>query len=321
MTIRLDGPACVAVNQDSMYVVNLMGYQSNDQSKPLLALIKTEYPTTETGNNTWSVVSTTPQSFFVPDTQGILYITCDVDNNGVVTLRYENGAGYLYDPLATKRPKAQTCSSASNGLGEWRRADLILPDEISGWSRLIIRSEDSTSTINSNSNSTQDEREAVIYYSSSRSHLTPNFYYSTFNKLAYLSNITIYDLVEFALSKDIATIDALEYGEGQIYSVLGIGTPRFLPGTDRITYNKTLSYFPFNPFNSTQTLTYPPAQAITIPWNVECDAPGDSNPKSAAVVAKEKFYYVCELLIYMRSVQCNLGPTSLFQLIYQRMKG
>lgn len=182
-----------------MYVVNLMGYQSNDQSKPLLALIKTEYPTTATGNNTWSVVSTTPQSFFVPDSQGILYITCDVDNNGVVTLRYENGAGYLYDPLATKRPKAQTCSSASNGLGEWRRADLILPDEISGWSRLIIRSEDSTSTINSNSNSTQDEREAVIYYSSSRSHLTPNFYYSSFNKLAYLSNITIYDLVEFAL--------------------------------------------------------------------------------------------------------------------------
>lgn len=139
MAIRLDGPACVAVNQDSMYVVNLMGYQSNDQSKPLLALIKTEYPTTATGNNTWSVVSTTPQSFFVPDTKGILYITCDVDNNGVVTLRYENGAGYIYDPLAPKSSKTQTCSSASNGLGEWRRADLVLPDDITGWRRHPIR--------------------------------------------------------------------------------------------------------------------------------------------------------------------------------------
>lgn len=75
-------------------------------------------------------------------------MTCDVDRNGVVTLRFANGAEFRYIPWAQKASRAQTCSSTSNGLGEWRRTDIIDPDGKQDWRRLIIPSEDPSATNN-----------------------------------------------------------------------------------------------------------------------------------------------------------------------------
>ncbi|KAG0032453.1 hypothetical protein BGZ82_006517 [Podila clonocystis] len=127
MSIDVVNTACIAVNQDSMYAI-VEGYHSFGQEK-LLALVKAENPNT-VRNNSWTVVSTNPASyighnfdFYRDGTFADLELvdkTCDVDRNGVVTLRFSSGTGFRYIPWAPKVPQAQTCTSASNGLGEWK---------------------------------------------------------------------------------------------------------------------------------------------------------------------------------------------------------
>ncbi|KAG0025640.1 hypothetical protein BGZ81_006993 [Podila clonocystis] len=208
MVIRLQASlACFAVTQDSMYAVT-EGLQSNGDRESLLTLIKAQYPTMAAKYNIWTVVSTTPIKYFpaVPNSGWTYDLTCDVDRNGVVTLRSVNGAGYRYDPLAPKISMAQTCSADNSGHGEWKRTDLVDSEsKILGLGlgdprtldRFFIQEEDSTSTTINNSNGNQDEREAVVYYSRFKDSVTPLFFYTVFNKMAYRSDIT--DFNEFAL--------------------------------------------------------------------------------------------------------------------------
>lgn len=194
------GLGCVAVNKDSMYAA-IKGTQSVGHSGPLITLIKAEHPTTAVRNITWTVVSTTPSSYFQarPSRYGIDWshydLTCDVDRNSVFTLRYSNGAAFRYIPSAPKISMAQTCSSSSDGLGEWRRTAFVDPEgqitalgDPASQRRLVFREEDSTSTMN-NSNGNQSEREVAIYYSYSLSSLKSHFYYTFFDKMAYRSRI------------------------------------------------------------------------------------------------------------------------------------
>ncbi|KAG0013595.1 hypothetical protein BGZ81_000930 [Podila clonocystis] len=129
-------PNCMAVSQGVVYAA-VTGFQPDGGDGTLLTLIKTVHPATANGNNTWSVISVTPSGYF--GRNGL--VDCDVDKNGVFTMRLNNGAGYRYDPLASKVPRAQTCSSNGNGLGEWKRMDLIGPDEVNSWRRLILQPE------------------------------------------------------------------------------------------------------------------------------------------------------------------------------------
>lgn len=112
---------CMTANQDSMYAVINQVRCVEDAGSPF-ALVKSEYQTAALRNSTWSVVSTTSESYFTIDADGVRYyvfrVTCYVDRNGVFTMRYPNGVGFRYNTLASKNPKAQTCVSARNGLGE-----------------------------------------------------------------------------------------------------------------------------------------------------------------------------------------------------------
>ncbi|KAF9315960.1 hypothetical protein BG003_002464 [Podila horticola] len=264
--IPQNGLACLAVTQDSMYAV-IGGIQTNGHGEYLLTLIKAQYPTIAAENNIWTVFSTTPLNYFpsTPYSGWIYDVTCDVDRNGVVSLRGGDGAEYRYDPLAPKIPKARTCS---------------------------LDNEDSMSTT-SNDSGSQNEREVVIYYSHSKDSITPRFFYTVVNKMAYRSDIAGFN--QFTLSENISTIETLTYGEGQMFSVLGSGFPNLIPGTNRVTNNKTLLYFPFDPFNSSFVLASPPASAISIPWNVNCDTKRDDAPYALGMVAKGKFYYICSV--------------------------
>ncbi|KAG0320584.1 hypothetical protein BG000_003510 [Podila horticola] len=302
-TIPQYGLACLAVTQDSMYAV-VGGIQTNGHGEYLLTLIKAQYPTMAAENNIWTVFSTTPLNYFpsTPYSGWIYDVTCDVDRNGVVSLRGGDGAEYRYDPLAPKIQKARTCSLDSNGLGEWRRTDLADPEgkidslgtgDPKTLRRFFISSDEDSMSTTSNDSGSQNEREVVIYYSHSKDSITPRFFYTVVNKMAYRSDITGFN--QFTLSENISTIETLTYGEGQMFSVLGSGFPNLIPGTNRVTNNKTLLYFPFDPFNSSFVLTSPPASAISIPWNVNCDTKRDDAPYALGMVAKGKFYYICSV--------------------------
>ncbi|KAG0094775.1 hypothetical protein BGZ93_006785 [Podila epicladia] len=240
MAINLQHLDCMAVSQDVVYAA-FKGYQTG---KDLLTLIKTEYPINSTGNITWSVVSTTPINYF----GRIGEMKCDVDKDHIFIMWLPDGIGYRYEPLALKAPRAQTCSSDSNGLGEWTRMDLVDPYEVKSWRRLIIQPEVIPSFNNKSSNR-QDEGDEM--------------------------------------RENRATFEILQYGNGQIYSLLASGPSIAVPIANRTIYNKTLVYFPFEaPFQ----LTSPPTSAVSVPWNVNCNGRIDV---SMAVVIKGKFYFVC----------------------------
>ncbi|KAG0360682.1 hypothetical protein BG005_010148 [Podila minutissima] len=242
MAIQLLRPDCMAVSQGVLHAA-FEGHQSGG-GRTLLTLIKTEHPINSAGNNTWSVISATPAEYF----GRISEMECDVDKNGIFTMRLPDGIGYRYEPLAPKAPRAQTCSSDSNGLGEWKRVDLVDPYEVKSWRRLILQPEVMPS-VNNKSNSGQGEGDEM--------------------------------------HESRATIEILQYGDGQMFSLLASGPSIAVPNTDRTTYNKTLVYFPFEvPFH----LTSPPTSAVSVPWNANCNGRIDF---SVAVVTKGKFYYVC----------------------------
>ncbi|KAF9390111.1 hypothetical protein CPB97_009913 [Podila verticillata] len=143
MAVQLKGTVCMAVNQDSMYVV-IEGSQSPGGGDGLLTLIKAEHPTMDAGNNTWTVVSTMPARSVWDDYDvfpEIRSASCSLDKTGVFTLRLLDGSGLRYDPMAKKTPQYQTCSSDSNGLGEWRRAFLVTPTEEFIFKKYVIRPE------------------------------------------------------------------------------------------------------------------------------------------------------------------------------------
>ncbi|KAG0333629.1 hypothetical protein BG000_009007 [Podila horticola] len=289
MAIRLSGPACFAVSQGVVYAV-VDGYQDEDHSEQLRALVKSEYPTTSLENNIWFTIGTTPSNHFSWDTYtyysgSLTDAVCNVDRNGAFTLRYQSGPGYRYDPMTPKIPHARTCNSAGNGLGEWIRTDLVDPKEAKKWQKLFVQTENIAS-INTDDGGHSGGDEIVIYYSSQEGR--PAIHYARLDKRAYVNKITSNDLTHISLSEKNATIENLEYGDGQMYSVLGIAAPIPVPGTDRVA-NKTLTYFPFeSPFD----LTSSPASVTTIPWEVKCNW---SSVFVLTLAAKNKFYYICSV--------------------------
>ncbi|KAF9335647.1 hypothetical protein BG006_010992 [Podila minutissima] len=157
MAIQLLDPGCMAVSRGVLYAA-FEGHQSGG-GETLLTLIKTEHPIKSTGNTTWSVVSATPAEYF----GRIGEIECDVDKNGIFTMRLPDGIIYRYEPLApraSRASRAQTCSSDSNGLGEWKRVDLVDPYAVKSWRRLILQPEIMPS-VNNKSNSGQGEGEEM----------------------------------------------------------------------------------------------------------------------------------------------------------------
>lgn len=80
----------------------------------------------------------------------------------------------------------------------------------------------------------------------------------------------------------------MAYDDGQIFSILASEPKIPVPGTNETTYNRTLTYFPFEaPFQ----LTSPPTSAVSIPWNLDC-GPMDA---SVGMVSKARFYYLCSV--------------------------
>ncbi|KAG0360681.1 hypothetical protein BG005_010147 [Podila minutissima] len=272
MEIILKGPACIAVDQGIMYAA-IKGTQLGGDVGDLLVLIKSEYPTTVVANNIWSVISTAPEGYFSShDSDWITQTSCNVDKNGVFTLRFFRGPGYRYDPTAAKSSKTQTCSSDSSGLGEWRRADLVGPYKPELGVAVVIQPEIARSSSNNGGYSEGDQM--AIYYKSSSEQLLPTFHYVRIDKNADVTTITDKDLSQVSIGEKNMNYDILEYGDGHIAGR---------------TIKTTLAYHPFEaPF----PLTSPPNSTVYVPWVLGCDAPGSVK---LGMAAKGKFYYICEV--------------------------
>ncbi|KFH72389.1 hypothetical protein MVEG_02680 [Podila verticillata NRRL 6337] len=63
---------CMTFNQDSMYAVINQVRRAEDGGS-LFALVKSEYQTAALRNSTWSVASTTLESYFTIDADGVRY--------------------------------------------------------------------------------------------------------------------------------------------------------------------------------------------------------------------------------------------------------
>ncbi|KFH65617.1 hypothetical protein MVEG_09093 [Podila verticillata NRRL 6337] len=211
---------------------------------------------------------------------------CNLHKNGVFTFRLADGGGLHYDPMAPKTPQYQTCSSDSSGLGEWILSDLVDPIAFPGWPKLFIQPEIVDSDGDSNGGYTEGD-EMVIYRPPLNVQGPPTLWLARIRKEALLANITSDDLSPpVMLSEKNATIEVIEYGDSQIFSVLASEPKIPVVGTNQTTYSKSLMYFPLQvPFH----LTSPPTAAISVPWNVDCGL----LDFFVAAVAKAKFYYIC----------------------------
>lgn len=196
MVIQLNGTACIAVNQNSMYAI-IEGSQSLSGDDGLFTLIKAEYPTITPGNNTWTVFSTMPIiTFWTEDYDAfgeIPFATCSVDRIGVFTVRLMDSSGKRYDPMAPKAPQYQTCSSDSNGPGEWKQVYLVTSPVGTIRQRLIIRPE-FTGSESGNSGGYNNGDEMAIFQSLLGVQGPPTILFARSNKEEVLNNITSDDL-------------------------------------------------------------------------------------------------------------------------------
>lgn len=196
MAIQLKGPACIAVNQDSMYAV-IEGSQLNSRDGGLFTLIKTEHPTIAAGNNIWSVVSTMPVKNFWDEEYDIfsqiMFSVCSVDRDGAFTFRLQDSSGIRYDPMAPKAPRLQTCSADSNSHGEWKQTYVISLTTDLPFRQLFIRPEIAGSGT-SNSGGYNDGDEMVIYQKPVNVQSPPFLQYGRISKEAAFTKFTSDDL-------------------------------------------------------------------------------------------------------------------------------
>lgn len=196
MAIQLKGPACIAVNQDSIYAV-LEGSQPNNRDGRLFTLIKTEHPTIAAGNNTWTVVSTMPTKIIWTEEYNIFneitFAACSVDRDGTFTIRNQDHGGLRYDPMAPKAPQLQTCSADSNSHGEWKITYVVPPLVLATSRQLFIRPEIMSSGSN-NSGGYNDGDETVIYLGPENVQEPPFIQYAHIRKEVAITNVTSDDV-------------------------------------------------------------------------------------------------------------------------------
>ncbi|KAF9388888.1 hypothetical protein CPC16_006206 [Podila verticillata] len=280
MSILLSGTPCIAVSQGIMYAL-VQGSQSG-YNGVLFVLIKSEYPTTTFAYNAWSVISTfpIPVGFFGPESVvSTNNLSCSVDKNGMFTYRnIEGTVGYRYSPTAPKKPNSRTCSSDSNGLGEWTRIVLVNPVEYQKLIPLIIQPE--IESPGNNSGGYNEGDEMAIYNLGWSDQLPSAIRYARIDNNADITNITSSDISQTVLGDNTTYIHTLAYADGQMYAIL-------VPNGDDAVSNTTLTYFPFEaPYN----LTSPPTSAVSVPWDKSCGTQGKFH---LAMATKGKFYYLC----------------------------
>ncbi|KAF9428791.1 hypothetical protein BGZ94_001015, partial [Podila epigama] len=126
-------------------------------------------------------------------------------------------------------------------------------------------------------------------------------------------SITDFRLPKVNITEANGVVHSLQYGDGQLYIVLKYGEELPSPPYPKLTYNRTLTYFPFN---APWTLTSPPAQLLSVPWDLDCKDTIASD-LSKTGVAHNSFYYICQrpsdtslsnLYTFDSTTKVRLGP-------------
>ncbi|KAF9337293.1 hypothetical protein BG006_005504 [Podila minutissima] len=285
MTTSLS-PACIASNHKHVYYLSRESYG-------WLVLVKSERFPRSFATDAWSIVSMVEPDqlnrLVYPDMRYFQDIDCSVDDDGVFSFRSrrDNFAyHYRYDPRERFVPSQSHCNPP-NSVGDWTRQSLDETDEVAYRKKIVIQ----PPIIGAASNRTGDSM--MIYYPHTQEQLPlkgpPTIQLGYFNTTEP-SYIRSRDLVHVSLAQTNGAVYNVVYGDGYIYTIIKSGTPIPVPGSDAVTYNKTLTYFPFqDPFN----MTSPPASTVTIAWNVDCHD-DKYDDEAGTAVANGKFYYFCE---------------------------
>ncbi|KAG0069441.1 hypothetical protein BGZ93_003145 [Podila epicladia] len=279
-------PACIASNQEHVYYLS-------KKSGDWLVLVKSERFPRSFADDTWSIVSMVePDQLRNDYNRHMQYfedIDCSVDDDGVFSFRSrkDNFADhYRYDPRERFVPDRLYCNPP-NSVGAWIRLSLDETDEVAYRKKIVIQ----PPIIGTPSNRTGDSM--MIYYPHTQEQIPlrgpPTILLGYFNTTKP-RKIQSRDLVHVSVAQANGAVYNVVYGDGHIYTIIKSGAPIPVPGSDTVTYNKTLTYFPFqDPFN----MTSPPASTATIPWNVDC-LDDKYDDEAGTAVANGKFYYFCE---------------------------
>ncbi|KAG0344098.1 hypothetical protein BG004_004746 [Podila humilis] len=297
MLIDVGLPGCIAANNHTIYYIA----KTFMDGQRAVALVKSpRLPSSFSATNTttdWTIVSVSPSQNLISSKLWDFFNNsdCSVDNNGVFSWRsYHDqfAKSVRYDPIApwtsTAGPSIINTGSQTNGA--WSAVSLVQPENMYGLLTLMSHTPDPAAVKDT----------LVVYYPHSADqnptkHI-PTIHYANVKMDKFQIQVNEKDIVQVQVTGHYGAVYNLAFGDNQMFTILrGSATASTTQsdGSNNVRYNnKTLAYFPFE---SPYTLLSPPESIVNVPWDPAC-ADYEYDDLSAAAVAKEKLYYICEPL-------------------------
>lgn len=202
MAVIFDDTVCLATSQDTIYFASAATRDDSPQSPHMLVLGRSQRFPTSMEAITWTIISSTPTTYFDPASKagrssGVPI--CSVSNDGVFTLRHWPSRldghdvllGFRYDPRIERRKKSQTCNAITPEFGDWERVDLLTPDDVTTYEKIIIPPEASDLASSSGDNTFVRGDARVVFFSSNG-----GIRYAWFNSTSHLNKIYSHELTE-----------------------------------------------------------------------------------------------------------------------------
>ncbi|KAF9375891.1 hypothetical protein CPB97_011177 [Podila verticillata] len=287
-------PQCVTSNQYATYAVSTMYIRDRTH----LVVIKSVNNPTSSFNAAWEVIAISSIDDVDPNNpnplQTLISDQCSVDNDGTFSMwarKNDNFYNFKFD--RSSQGKVSTSNQCKKNIprGEWTKTQLVMPVNLvyKRW----VSVQDPSSTAGA---------ATVVVHTRVEEALPPvappTIQYAPINTTSVQTFVSNQDLRPIVLTNTSAAIINLVYGDNQMFALLKSGAPipvpdePYTPPKGRVTYNQTLTYFPFPPKNQADV-----PQVVSVPWNVDCK---DSElwDENYAKVANGKLYYMCKVRIY-----------------------
>ncbi|KAG0098041.1 hypothetical protein BGZ93_001287 [Podila epicladia] len=259
---------CVTSNKDAVYGLSTRFIEDSRH----VVLIRSFSNPAAIFNAPWEVIAVSSPEDLDSDDENLFGTRaieeCSVDNEGNFYLWVRRNKYYdIFKFARTSNSKispSNRCTKNNPRYGQWSKTTISLPGNVMYKRGMSVQDP---------SNTTGEA--TVVFHPYIEEALPPTkpptiLYAPTQN--LHMSSESMKSIV---LTNTNAAIFNMVYGDNQMFALLKSRVP--LPllddptsrDTNRITYNQTLTYFPFPPNNLTNT-----TDTVSVPWNVTC---GDSD--------------------------------------------
>ncbi|KFH65642.1 hypothetical protein, variant [Podila verticillata NRRL 6337] len=288
-------PHCVASNQDAVYAVSTM-YIRDDLH---FVVVKSASNPTSSFAAEWEVVAISSLDDVDPQNPNLLQTLirdeCSVDNDGTFSMwARENDNFYNFKFVRSSQGTFSTSNKCekNNPRGAWTKTQLVMPGRFAYKRWMSVQDPSSTAGAATLVVHTRTE-EALPPVA------PPTIQYAPINTTSMQTFVNSQDLrpivLMFALLKSGAPIPIPDESD--------------IPDKGRVTYNRTLTYFPFPPQNQADV-----PQVVSVPWNVDC---WDSEfwDENYARASNGKLYYLCKTS-ETKIIPIGVSDPGLFTLAY-----